>query len=176
MIDAQKILLEILECHTDASKWDNATFEQIKRVSNTKVGDVGQDFIEKISDIFGYECVFPLNNKGKRAKQSPWDIQIGGIKFELKTASEDVSGAFQFNHIRYHRPYQGVICLGISPNSIYFNIWSKAQITTGDAGHLVSMEKGANASFKLNKKPKDLYPIDEFGSYLGSFIKQFNRQ
>ena len=109
-----------------------------------------------------------------RAKQSPWDIQINGVKFELKTASEDVSGSFQFNHIRYHRPYQGVICLGISPDQIYFYIWSKAEIVTGKAGSLVSMEKGANASYKLTKKPATLLPIKEFQNTLESFTNNFD--
>jgi len=139
----------------------------------TKVGDVGQEFIEELCNQLGLDCHFPLNKKGIRAKQSPWDIQINGIKFELKTASEDVSGAFQFNHIRYHRPYEGVICLGISPENIYFNIWSKAEIATGKAGNLVTMEKGANASFKLTKKPNTLMPISTFSKKFIEFSENF---
>lgn len=49
-----------------------------------------------------YQCTFPLNKQGMKSKQSPWDIEIGGIQFELKTATEDTKGMFQFNHIRYH--------------------------------------------------------------------------
>lgn len=173
MIDAKEILLEVLGNHGDASKWNEATFEHIKRVSNTKVGEVGQDFIEKLCDDLSYECVFPLNKKGVRAKQNPWDIQIDGVQLELKTATEDVSGSFQFNHIRYHRPYHGVLCLGVSPNDIYFDIWSKAEISTGKAGTLVSMEKGANASYKLTKKPQALHPIKQFDTQLRLFISNY---
>lgn len=174
-IDANKIMREVIDRHKDHPKWDSAAFEKIKRVSNTKVGDVGQDFIEALCNVFAFEYKFPLNKKGVRAKQSPWDIQINGVKFELKTATEDVSGAFQFNHIRYHRPYQGVICLGIAPNQIYFHIWSKAEITTGKAGNLVSMEKGANASYKLTKKPATLVPIEKFSDALQTFISNFEQ-
>lgn len=170
MIDHHAILLDVLHRHGDANKWIGSSFEHIKRVSNTKVGEVGQDFIEALCAQIGFECVFPVNKYGQRAKQHPWDIQINGIQLELKTATEDVSGAFQFNHIRYHRPYHGVLCLGVSPNDIYFGIWSKAQISTGEAGSLVSMEKGANASYKLTKKPALLYPITEFDSRLRQFI------
>ncbi len=173
MIDAKSIMLEVFKLHNDASKWNNASFEHIKRVSNTKVGEVGQDFIEKLCEALEYECIFPLNKKGARAKQNPWDIQINNVQFELKTATEDVSGCFQFNHIRYHRPYHGVICLGVSPENIYFNLWSKAEVATGKAGNLVSMEKAANASFKLTKKPNQLYTIDKFKPILSSFLQKY---
>lgn len=169
MINAQSLLVEILKTYQDHNKWNNAPFEHIKRISNTKVGEVGQDFIEALCCRMHYTCTFPINKKGARAKQNPWDIQINSIKFELKTATEDVGGAFQFNHIRYHRPYDGVICLGIAPHAIYFGIWSKSDIVTGKAGHLVSMEKGANASYKLTKKPKDIYPIVQFSHAICPF-------
>ncbi len=114
--------------------------------------------------------------KGVRAKQNPWDIQINGVQLELKTATEDVSGSFQFNHIKYHRPYHGVMCIGVAPHEIFFNVWSKADISTGAAGTLVSMEKNANASYKLTKKPKGLHPIDDFDRKLRVFLASFVNQ
>ena len=63
-------------------------------------------------------------------------MKIQGISFELKTATEDVHGNFQFNHIRHHRVYDAVLCVGISPDAIYFYAWSKADVATGRAGNL----------------------------------------
>jgi len=71
------------------------------------------------------------------------------VTFELKTATEDIGGSFQFNHLRYHREYDAVLCIGIAPSDIYMGSWTKADVATGAAGKLVSMEKGANASYKL---------------------------
>ena len=173
MCEYKNILLNVISKYQDANKWIDSTFEQIKRLSNSKVGDVGQDFIEDLCQEFNFKCEFP-EEKGKRARQSPWDIKINGIEFELKTATEDVSGAFQFNHIRYHRPYEAVLCLGIAPNEIVFDIWSKAEIATGKAGNLVSMEKNANASFKLTKKKANLKNIKEFHSTMMEFINNFS--
>lgn len=174
MIDEIEIMLQVLSEHADHTKWNGARFEKIKKISNTKVGDVGQDFLERVCKELDFECIFPENKKGRRAKQSPWDVQINGVKFELKTASEDVSGSFQFNHIRYHRKYEGVICIGVSPELIFFNIWSKADIVTGKAGTLVSMEKGANASYKLTKRPAHLKPIACFAEHLVDFVANFS--
>ena len=102
--DPQSILLEILTEYGDAEKWVDAPFEKIKRISNTKVGDVGQDFVERLCESLGFTVEFPVNRRGKRSRNSPWDVRIEGVTFELKTATEDVGGAFQFNHIRYHMP------------------------------------------------------------------------
>lgn len=159
--------------HNNDPKWDDGKFVGIKTISNTKVGSVGQDFIEGLCGVLKFSCVFPISKKKVRATQSPWDIKINGVSFELKTATEDISGSFQFNHIRYHREYEAVLCLGVTPNKLFFGVWSKADITTGKAGSLVSMEKGANASYKLTKPPKDLFPIAKFQEELTNFIEGF---
>ncbi len=162
MLNEHEILLEVLSRHEDSDKWNEQMFEHIKRLSNSKVGDVGQDFVEALCKALGYDCEFPLNRKGQRARQNPWDIRIGSIAFELKTATEDVGGSFQFNHIRYHRHYDALLCIGIAPASIHVGAWTKAEVVTGKAGNLVSMEQGANASYKLTKKPDQLTPISKF--------------
>lgn len=173
-INPNELLTEVLISHIDSAKWNDAPFERIKRVSNSKVGAVGQDFVEKLAVAGGVQVDFPSSPSGERLKQSPWDIALGGIKFELKTATEDVSGCFQFNHIRYHRKYDALICLGISPSEIFFQLWTKAEVTTGVAGNLVSMEKSANASYKLTKRPSSLLPIERFLPRLSDFISNWN--
>lgn len=156
MPDLNALLVEVLTRHSDANKWVDATFEKVRRLPNTKVGDAGQDYIEELCKLYKFECLFPEDKKGGRSKQSPWDIEIKGVKFELKTATEDVSNSFQFNHVRYARDYQALICLGIGPEAIYFNVWSKADVTTNKAGKLVSMEKSGSASYKLTKRQMGL--------------------
>lgn len=173
MPDYNRLFAEALEKNVDNPKWKEGNFIGIKTVSNTKVGSVGQDFIEGLCGALSIPCNFPLRADNTRMTQNSWDIDILGVKFELKTATEDVSGCFQFNHIRYHRPYDAVLCLGVTPNELYFGLWSKADVVTGRAGNLVSMEKGANASYKLTKKPKNLFPITEFDSRIRAFSSIF---
>jgi len=175
MIDYKSIFKEILVSHGNDPKWTNAIFGGIKTLSNTKVGSVGQDFIEKLCSELKLDCTFPLTSAGDKATQSPWDIQICGIKFELKTATEDTSNHFQFNHIRYHRPYEALLCLGVSPDNLYFGVWSKADVTTGKAGNLVSMEKGANASYKLTKTKEQLNMLDSFHEIIKKFTREFKK-
>ena len=155
MIDTRALLIEVLDEHDDASKWDGSPFEKIKRVSNTKVGRVGQAFTVRLCGSLELEC--------KQAPhQSAWDIRIEGVTFEVKTATEDVRSAFQFNHIRLHREYEAVLCIGIAPEAIYFDAWTKADVVTGGAGHLVTMDKGSSATWKLTKRKDELRPISDF--------------
>jgi len=104
--------------------------------------------------------------------QSSWDIRIMGRTFEVKTATEGSNGTFQFNHIRYHRPYEFLLCLGITPRDVVFDAWSKADVVTGKAGNLVTMEKRANASFKLTKRTDQLKPVESFRDHIQSLVNQ----
>ena len=171
----RELFKKIILNHKNHTKWDSGDFVGIKSISNTNVGSVGQQFIESLCEHLKIKYNFPINKKNTRASQSPWDIKINNVTFELKTATEDTNGKFQFNHLRYHREYQAVLCLGVSPNNLYFNIWSKADIVTGKAGKLVSMEKSANASYKLTKSKEDLLNIDSFLKIVTNFTNEFEK-
>ena len=160
--DPSELLKDILAGYVDTTKWTGKPFEHIRLIPNTKVGDVGQEFVERLCINIGFKCEFPKKADGTRRRQSSWDIQIEGMNFELKTASEDVKGAFQFNHIRYHREYDALLCVGIAPSEIFMDAWTKPDVLMGKAGRLVSMEKGANASYKLTKRCDQLHSIVEF--------------
>jgi hypothetical protein len=103
--------------------------------------------------------------------QSPWDARIENITFEIKTATEDVSGKFQFNHIRHHRDYQILLVLGIAPDEILFNAWRKGDVVEGKAGRLATMDKGSSATFKLTKKPAELLAITKFTDRINEIAK-----
>jgi hypothetical protein len=55
MLNAKNLMLEVLNQYTDAVKWDNSKFEKIKRVSNSKVGEIGQGFIQRLCEAYKLE-------------------------------------------------------------------------------------------------------------------------
>lgn len=75
--------------------------------------------------------------------------------------------------MRYARAYQALLCLGIGPNEVRFNVWSKADVTTGKAGTLVSMEKSGSASYKLTKRKDGMKLITEFEAVMKFFGDNF---
>jgi len=92
IIDYKKLFTRALKNNHDDAKWGSGNYIGIKIISNTKVGSVGQDFIESLCGALSIKCDFPLRKDKTRATQSPWDIEIYGVKFELKTATEDTKG------------------------------------------------------------------------------------
>ena len=66
--------------------------------------------------------------------RSAADLKLGGKLFEVKTASEEQGGSFQFNHVRLDRTYDYLFCLGIRPDSILFDAWRKGAVSEGSAG------------------------------------------
>ena len=156
MNDPIAVMNNVVSGYGNATKWQGSALGDVKLLSNTHVGNVGQDFIRDWCQAEG------ISWKDAPSKQSSWDAEIDGKRYEIKTATEDTNGNFQFNHIRHHRNYDGVLCLGIAPNEILFDIWTKAEIATGKAGNLVTMDKGSSATFKLTKKKSDLLTIIQF--------------
>jgi len=163
MGDPNSIMLAIAKKHFISSKWANSTFESIKHLGNTSKGEIGESFISEYSQKLGFVVDEGDNRLG------PYDLLINDNKVEVKTATEDISGSFQFNHLRLDYDYKFVICLGISPNELLFGIWSKADLATGAAGNLVSMGAGQNSSFKLTKRKDKLKPIVDLKSELDKF-------
>lgn len=164
MHNAIELMQDVIANYENNPKWMNAPLGKIKILSNTHTGNVGQDFIKRWCDVEG------LGWESPESTQSPWDIQIESITFEVKTATEDISGNFQFNHVRHHRDYNTLLCLGVAPDEILFDAWRKGDVVEGKAGRLVTMDKGSSATFKLTKKRADLRPITEFADKISDLV------
>ncbi len=165
MTSPVQLMQSVIARYANDNKWVNAPLGEIKSLSNTHIGDIGQNFVEEWCRQQGLTWV------GSGSRQSAWDARIAGITFEVKTATEDINGNFQFNHIRHHRDYQAVLCLGIAPDTVLFDAWRKGDVSEGRAGRLVTMDRGSSATFKLTKKRSDLRPVSEFSERIGEIVE-----
>lgn len=59
--DFKGIFVKALEKNVDNPKWKEGDFVGIKTVSNTKVGSIGQDFIEGLCTSLSLACAFPTH-------------------------------------------------------------------------------------------------------------------
>ena len=137
MTNGERVMLDVLEQraghekNVDVTEWPNMPFGRIKLLSNRGVRDVGVDFIARLCCEIRLDCEFPAHRRALRSWRNPWDMKINGVTFEVKTSTEYVPGRFQFNHVRPHRSYEAVLCLGMAPDAILFGAWSKADIARG---------------------------------------------
>lgn len=154
MPNPKEIFLEIVGKKLIDAKWGGKPHEAFKNLPNSSKGDAGEEFIRRYATDLGFTVI-------KKKRLGDWDLEINGKNFEVKLASEDITGCFQFNHIRYDSKYDYLLCLGVTPDNLVFGIWTKGDVATGLAGNLVSMGKNQNSSFKLTKKATGLKTIEE---------------
>ena len=159
-----ELMLEVIEQNTPQTIWTGAPLEAFRRVANTNRGDIGEEFIRRFLSLHGFSV------SARISRVSRADMEIVGRRFEVKTASEDSGGSFQFNHIRLDRMYDYLLCVGVRPASIMFNAWSKGEVSEGRAGTLVRMAEGQSVTFKLTKRPDSMLPIEELPEWIRTNI------
>ena len=109
---AVDILKQVIQENTPDSIWKDAPLESFRHVENTNRGEIGEEFLRR------YLVQNDIALGEKTGRTSREDMQIGGQRFEVKTASEGANRTFQFNHIRLDRNYKYLLCLGIRPGAI----------------------------------------------------------
>ena len=154
------LMLRVIREHTPQSKWTGSPLEPFRQVANTNRGDIGEEFIARYLESFD----IPVHRSESRIME--WDLEIGGKRFEVKTASEDSGGSFQFNHVRLDRNYDYLLCLGIRPAEILFEAWRKGEVSEQMAGTLVRMAEGQAVTFKLTKKPESMRKIEDLRRWI----------
>ncbi len=159
-MNAVELMLVVIGENTPKTIWTDTPLESFRQVPNTNRGDIGEQFILRY--LQGFDIL--TSPFGSRSRSL--DIEIEHKSFEVKTASEDTSGNFQFNHIRLDRPYDFLLCLGVRPFSLVFNAWSKGEVAEGKAGHLVRMAEGQSVTFKLTKRPDKPRPVEDLPSWI----------
>lgn len=149
-----ELLVDIIKEQAPEDIWQGSPILGYRLLGNTNRGEVGEKFILRFLNHFGIHAI----SGGNRASKT--DIQIGNIKFEIKTASLGANGTFQYNHVRLDRDYNYLLCVGICPNQVVFSIWRKGDVAEGVAGKLVRMAEGQSVTFKITKKLDEMLKID----------------
>ena len=147
-----ELLVEVITEHAPEDIWQGSPLIGYRLLGNTNRGEIGEEFIRRYVRVHD----IPVSNGGRT---SPMDLRIGDRRFEVKTASLGANGTFQFNHVRLDRDYDYLLCLGICPDDIVFNVWRKGVVAENRAGRLVRMAEGQAVTYKLTKRLDDMEPI-----------------
>ena len=104
--------------------WTDSPLVEYRRLGNTNRGEVGEQFVRRYLGAAGIRA-------GNGNRTSATDMTLGSRRVEVKTASLGSKGTFQFNHIRLDKRYDFLLCLGICPHQIVFNVWRKERSRKG---------------------------------------------
>lgn len=149
-----ELLRSIIQEHAPEDIWRDSPLLGYRMLGNTNRGAIGEEFIRRYLAQRGIET-----NNGSRTSET--DLRIGTNRFEVKTASLGANGTFQFNHVRLDRMYDFLLCLGICPHQVVFNMWRKGEVAEHKAGTLVRMAEGQAVTYKLTKKLGDMREIED---------------
>lgn len=122
------LLVTIIREHAPEDIWRELPLVGYRMLGNTNRGAISEEFVRRYLRHNEIEV-------GNGGRVSPTDLRIEDVRFEVKTASLGANGAFQFNHVRLDRDYDYLLCLGICPNQVVFNMWRKGMgLRVGRAG------------------------------------------
>ena len=153
-MNAVDLLGEIIREHAPKDIWQDSPLVGYRMLGNTNRGEIGEEFISRYLAHHGIK----VGNGGRTSKT---DKRIGNLRLEIKTASLGANQTFQFNHVRLDRQYEYLLCLGICPTRVVFNMWRKGFVAENRAGALVRMAEGQAVTYKLTKRLNDMADIDE---------------
>ena len=148
-----ELLVSVIREHTPKDIWQGSPLIGYRLLGNTNRGEIGEEFIRRYLAQHGIKT-----SNGNRASRT--DFRIESLRFEAKTASLGANGTFQFNHVRLDRMYSYLLCLGICPDRVVFNMWRKGEVAEHKAGTLVRMAEGQAVTYKLTKKLEDMADIE----------------
>ncbi len=152
-MNAVELLRSVIREHAPEDIWQDSPLIGYRMLGNTNRGEIGEEFIRRYLSRHGIEA-------GNGNRTSRTDLSIGSFRFEIKTASLGVNGTFQFNHVRLDRMYDYLLCLGICPHHVVFNMWRKGEVAENRAGRLVRMAEGQAVTYKLTKRLEDMLDIE----------------
>lgn len=153
-MNAVDLLVAIIREHAPEDIWRDSPLVGYRMLGNTNRGAIGEEFIRRFLTLNDIE----VENGGRT---SPTDFRVGNVRFEVKTASLGANGTFQFNHVRMDRDYDYLLCLGICPNEVVFEMWRKGAVAENRAGTLVRMAEGQAVTYKLTKRLDDMESITQ---------------
>ena len=154
-MNAVELLVTIIREHAPEDIWRESPLVGYRMLGNTNRGAIGEEFIRRYLRQNEIEV-------GNGGRVSPTDLRIEKVRFEVKTASLGANGTFQFNHVRLDRDYDYLLCLGICPHQVVFNMWRKGAVAEGRAGRLVRMAEGQAVTYKLTKRLAEMVAIELF--------------
>lgn len=157
------LMVKVIKENTPEDIWQDSPLMGYRLLGNTNRGEIGEEFIRRYLHAAGIEVAHG-------GRTSATDMTISHKSFEVKTASLGSNGTFQFNHVRLDRRYDYLLCLGICPHTIVFNMWRKGDVAEERAGRLVRMAEGQSVTYKITKMLDEMRDIEKLPGVLRKTI------
>lgn len=123
-------------------------YSNMRRLTIDQRGRVGEHFFKIIFEELNLLQKYIDNSHGD------WDIEAGGYKIEIKTATLDVNEKFQHEGIKENKLWDVVAFLDIAPNAFYITFIYKDEFCFGIENKLKNNKYG---TVKINNKIQKIH-------------------
>lgn len=126
-------------------------FYKYRNLSIDQRGRIGEHLLRDIFEAEGYDVKYVDNDHGD------YDIEVGKIKIEVKTASLDVNFKFQHEGIKNSKKWDMIALVDIAPNDVYINFYNKYRFSfDGKAANIkISDKKLINLHYRGKDTEKE---------------------
>lgn len=152
-------------------------FHKIRFFEGNAIGQVGESFVKQVFIEEGIAL-----DDTREVVHDEYDILSNGRKIEIKTARKGAkNNTFQFNGINPNYNYDYIVLLGITTDSVHYNIISEPVFynhrarghflrVNGKDKHLTKMNPDNSVNYKLTLQLSQLKPITSFVQELHSLL------
>lgn len=166
------------------SKWKSDDyFYLIRSLSIDQRGRIGEHFLKGIFKELNKEIKYDENGHGD------WDIEVDGIKIEVKLATLDGNNKFQHEGIKKSKLYDAVCFVDIAPNNLYITFIKKEDFEFNDKkgtfklngviknahyrGKDNTSKRATGAGYKVDFSKKELIETKTLKDFENNFINTF---
>lgn len=121
-MDFKTTITDLSSVPTSKSVWSNSQYQLLKETSTTEKGTWAEELLCKILARKGLEAT--IHNHGRGG----YDVEAPGQRTEVKLATQDVGGNFQFNGLDLKRDFDAGFLLGVAPNELFFLYLPKGRL------------------------------------------------
>ena len=127
-----KVLKEVAKSDSIVSTWEGKKYGIIQKITNPKKGDVGEKFIAEMFNLFDYPCEITGRERIRGGNNVDLLVDLSANnkkeRVEVKLATLDVNGKYQFGWIPVNHDYTLIVFLGVNPDKMFLSIKTKGDI------------------------------------------------
>lgn len=161
-------IIETISKESNAKWKPTSKYIKYRTLEIDKRGSFGERFVFACLSTLGVGRKFLYND----GNQGDWDLKFNNKKYEIKTSSLDVNNKFQNERIKRNIDLNGIIFVGLAPDSLYLKCIKYSDIPFAKLHNREKAKTGAG--YKWDFKESEMELIETPEDVWEIFKKNFN--
>ena len=126
----RKKIREIAEQDSIVQKWEDSAYGEVQKITNPNKGVLGEQLVAGWLEELGYLSEDHGYNRSTSGGNFDTLVLVGDRleKVEVKLATQDTNGKYQFNWIRIEQEVSLIVFVAIDPDAVHLAIKTRDEI------------------------------------------------